>query len=332
MPAEIPKFEPHAWLRSGHLQTMAAAFLLRKFALPAAQERLFRVDDETQLKGMCHWQPRKRPDVPVIVIVHGLEGSCDSNYAIGIADKAYQRGFHAVRMNQRNCGGTELLTPTLYNSGMSGDYRAVLMELIEKDGFEQVFFAGYSMGGNLVAKMAGEFGGSPPKQLRGVAVVCPALNLSSCADALEKPENYLYQRHFVKGLLQRYQRKAELFPKRYSKNGFGRVRTVREFDDKITAPAFGYKDAEEYYEAAGAKRVIGRVKVPILMMTAQDDPFVPYDAFLRARVVENPLVRFVAPKHGGHCGFISKWEGAERFWAEERIAEFCASLAGMKLG
>jgi predicted alpha/beta-fold hydrolase len=327
MPAEIPEFEPHAWLRTGHLQTMVGPFLRRKFVLPPSEERLFRVDDETQLKGMCHWQPGKRLDAPVIVIVHGLEGSCDSKYAIGIADKAYQRGFHAVRMNQRNCGGTELLTPTLYNSGMSGDYRAILMELIEKDGFDQVFFAGYSMGGNLVTKMAGEFGDSGPKQLRGVAVVCPALNLSACADALEKRENCLYQRHFVKGLLARYRRKAELFPKHYSKNGFGRVRTVREFDDKITAPAFGYKDAQEYYEAAGAKRVIGQVKVPVLMMTAQDDPFVPYHVFQRARVSENPLVRFVAPKQGGHCGFISKWEGAERFWAEERIAEFCQEEA-----
>jgi len=135
MPDEIPEFEPHAWLRTGHLQTMAGLFLRRKFALPPAEERLFRVDDETQLKGMCHWQPGKRLDAPVIVVVHGLEGSCDSKYAIGIADKAYQRGFHAVRMNQRNCGGTELLTPTLYNSGMSGDYRAILMELIEKGGF-----------------------------------------------------------------------------------------------------------------------------------------------------------------------------------------------------
>jgi uncharacterized protein len=323
MPTEIREFEPHAWLRSGHLQTMAGAFLRRKFALPVAEERLFRVDDETQLKGMCHWQPGKRQDAPVIVIVHGLEGSCDSNYAIGISDKAYARGFHAIRMNQRNCGGTELLTPTLYNSGMSGDYRAILLELIEKDGFEQVFFAGYSMGGNLVTKMAGEFAEFAPKQLKGVATVCPALDLAACANALEKPENYLYQRHFVKGLLGRYRRKAELFPERYSNNGFGRVRTVRQFDDVITAPAFGYKDAQEYYEAAGAKKVIGQAKVPVLMITAQDDPFVPYNAFLQARVVENPLVKFVAPKNGGHCGFISKWEGAERFWAEERIVEFC---------
>ncbi|MGB7845979.1 MAG: alpha/beta fold hydrolase, partial [Candidatus Acidiferrum sp.] len=310
-------FEPHRWLRGGHAQTIGAAFAPRTFALPAGEERLFRVDAETQLKGVCHWQEGRRRDLPVIVIVHGLEGSSDSNYALGIADKAYARGFHAVRMNQRNCGGTERLTPTLYNSGLSGDYRAVLMELIG-EGFEQVFFAGYSMGGNLVTKMAGELGDAAPKELKGVVGVCPALDLSACADALEKRENYLYQRHFVSGLMERYRRKRKMFPERYTRNGFGPIRTVREFDDVITAPYFGYKDAEEYYEAAGAKKVIGKVAVPLLVITAQDDPFVPYESFLQARVTENPQVRFVAPEHGGHCGFISRWSGVERFWAEAR--------------
>jgi hypothetical protein len=265
--------------------------------------------------------------LPVIVIVHGLEGSSESNYARGIADKAYGREFHAVRMNQRNCGGTERLTPTLYNSGLSGDYRAVLMGLIS-EGFERIFFAGYSMGGNLVTKMAGEMGESAPKELKGVAVVSPALDLSACADALEKRENYFYQRHFVKGLVERYRRKRELFPQIYMRNGSGPIRTVREFDDVITAPYFGFKDAEDYYETVGAKKVIGKVAVPLLLMTAQDDPFVPYESFLRARVKENPRVQFVAAEHGGHCGFISRFEGAERFWAEQRIVEFAAGLAG----
>src|ERR1700676_1364058 len=164
------RFAPHPLLRSGHLQTLAGSFLRRKFALPEAEERLCKVDDETQLKGACHWQPGK--EAPVMVIVHGLEGSCDSNYVRGIADKAYALGFHAIRMNQRNCGGTERLTPTLYNSGVSGDYRAVLMELIA-EGYSGVFFAGYSMGGNLVTKMAGElgheFGERAPKKVLGGA-------------------------------------------------------------------------------------------------------------------------------------------------------------------
>ena len=327
MTMQIREFEPHVLLRSGHLQTMAASFVPRNFALAQPEERLFRVDGETQLKGDCHWQEGKRRDVPVIVTVHGLEGSSDSNYARGIADKAFARGFHAVRMNQRNCGGTERLTPTLYNSGMSGDYRAVLAELIA-EGFKQVFFAGYSMGGNLVTKMAGEFGGAAPKELRGVAAVCPALDLAACADALEKRENVLYERHFVKGLMARYRRKAELYPERYSRDGFGPIRTVREFDDAITAPSFGYRDAEEYYEAAGAKKVIAQARVPVLMITAKDDPFVPYEAFLRAKVGENPRVQFVATEHGGHCGFISRWSGAERFWGEQRIVEFAKGIAG----
>jgi uncharacterized protein len=319
--AELKQFEPHPWLRNGHAQTIASSFVRRTFTLPAGEERLFRVDAETQLKALCHWQPERRRDLPVIVIVHGLEGSCESNYSAGIADKAWARGFHAVRMNQRNCGGTERLTPTLYNSGLSGDYRAVLLELIE-EGFQEIFFAGYSMGGNLVTKMAGELGADAPGELKGIAVVCPALDLSACADALEKPMNFLYQRHFVKRLMERYRRKAELFPQRYERDGFGPIRTVREFDDEITARCFGFRDAEEYYQAASAKRVIANVAVPLLLMTAQDDPFVPYDSFGRAGVEENPRVRFVAPQHGGHCGFLSRFAGRERFWAEERIVEF----------
>ncbi len=303
--------------------TIAAAYWPRRFALPPLEARLFRVAEDSQVLAACHWQEGKRKDAPVIAIVHGLEGSSDSNYMLGIAEKAYQRGFHVVRLNQRNCGGTETLTPTLYNSGMSGDYRAVFEELAQGDGFAQIFFAGYSMGGNLVTKMAGEYGGSVPRALRGVCAICPALDLAACADALQKPENYFYQRHFVSGLMNRYARKVALFPKIYSRNGFGKIRSVRGFDDAITAPCFGYRDAQEYYEAAGARKVVGRVRVPMLMITAQDDPFVPYESFLAALVTENPAIQFLAPEHGGHCGFISKHSGAERFWAERRVVEFC---------
>jgi predicted alpha/beta-fold hydrolase len=322
----LADFEPHPLLKNRHAMTIAAAYWPRRFALPKGEPRLFRVAEDSQLLAACHWQDGKPRDVPVIAIVHGLEGSCDSNYVLGIAEKAYQRGFHVVRLNQRNCGGSEKLTPTLYNSGMSGDYRAVFEELAKGDGFTQIFFAGYSMGGNLVTKTAGEYGDAPPRALRGVCTICPALDLAACADALEKPENYFYQRHFVKGLMARYARKVASFPKIYSQNGFGKIRSVRGFDDAITAPCFGYRDAQEYYEAAGARKVVARVRVPVLMITAQDDPFVPYESFLAALVEENPAIRFVAPERGGHCAFISRHGGAERFWAEQRVVDFCEGL------
>jgi predicted alpha/beta-fold hydrolase len=316
-------FVPHPLLKSGHAMTIVSAFVPRRFTLPKAEERLFQVDPFSRLLARCHWQEGKRRDQPVIAIVHGLEGSADSNYMRGIAEKAFHRGFHVVRLNQRNCGGSERLTPTLYNSGMSGDYRVMFEELANDDGFTQIFFAGYSMGGNLVTKMAGEYGDDVPRALRGVCAVCPALDLSACADALERRDNYLYQRHFVKGLMARYARKAQMFPDRYTRNGFGAIRTVRQFDDAITGPSFGYRDAEEYYDAAGAKKVLAQVRVPMLMITAEDDPFVPYVSFLAAGAGKNPAIRFVAPQHGGHCAFISDKSGVERFWAEQRIVEFC---------
>ena len=321
-----PRFEPHPLLKNAHAMTIGAAVVPRRFDIPPAEARRFQVDTDSWLLGHCHWQLGKRRDAPVLVLVHGLEGSSDSNYMRGIGEKAFHRGFHVVRLNQRNCGGTEALTPTLYNSGMSGDYRAVLEELSEGDGFEQIFFAGYSMGGNLLAKMAGELGDSAPPALRAICTVCPSIDMAPCADALERWDNYPYQRHFVSGLMAHYAQKVKLFPRLYSTNGLPPIRTVRNFDDYIVAPRFGYRDAQDYYESVSAKRVTMQIRVPFLLITAQDDPFVPYSLFLAAKVVDNPAIRFIAPAHGGHCGFISKHSGAERFWAEQRIVEFCNEL------
>lgn len=185
------------------------------------------------------------------------------------------------------------------------------------------------MGGNLVLKMASEFRDAFPDALKGVCAVCPALDLAACANALERLDNYFYQRHFVTGLLQRFRRKAAAMPERYKQNGLGSIRTVRQFDDAITAPYAGYRDAEEYYETASAKRVLDRLRVPTLLISAKDDPFVPYSSILAAGAEKNPSILLVAPKHGGHCAFISKNRGSERFWAEQRIVDFCDSLRAL---
>jgi predicted alpha/beta-fold hydrolase len=319
-------FEPHRLLRGAHIMTVAPVFWWRTFSLPPPEDRLFQVDPESRLLAHCHWQPGKRSDAPVIVIVHGLEGSSNSDYALGIAEAAFKRGYHAIRINQRNCGGSESLTPTLYNSGMSSDYRAVCEELVNDDGFKQIFFVGYSMGGNLVLKMAGEYGDSFPPALRGICAVCPALDLAACADALERWDNHFYQRHFVTGLMNRYRRKAISMPDRYVQSKLPPVRTVRQFDDVITAPNFGYGDAQEYYEAASAKRIIARLRVPTLLITAKDDPFVPYSSILAAGAEKNPAIHLVAPDHGGHCAFISSKTGPARFWAEQSVVNFCDTI------
>jgi hypothetical protein len=316
-------FEPHPLLRNAHLMTMAGALVRRKFPrLGPVTERLFEVEPGTRILAHCHWQAEPRRH-PTLALVHGLEGSSESNYMLGAGEKAFAAGFNVLRLNQRNCGGTEELTPTLYNSGLSDDYRAVLLELIEQDRLPEVFFGGYSMGGNLVLKMAGEFGEAAPPALRGVAAVCPALDLAACAAALEWRQNFIYEWRFVRGLKARMRRKAQLYPERYSLNGLDRVRSVREFDEVITAPNCGYRDADDYYFRASAIRVTDRIRVPTLVLTAQDDPFVPYDVFEKAAIGGNPAIQFEAPAHGGHCSFISNVDGDNRFWAEKRVVEFC---------
>ena len=304
--------------------TLAAALLPRNTRrLPRAEPRLFEVEAGTKLLAKCHWQPQPR-ESPALVLVHGLEGSSESGYMRGAAEKAFCRGFSVLRLNQRNCGGTEALTPTLYNSGLSEDFGAVLRELIERDGLARIFFAGYSMGGNLVLKMAGDLGAQAPLQLQGVSGICPTLDLARCVDALDQPGNALYQWNFVRHLKARMKRKLRLFPGRFRVDRLEGVRSVREFDDVITAPHCGYRDADDYYERASAARVMHRIAVPTLILTAQDDPFVPVASFQSPGITKNQNIQFYAPEHGGHCSFISREGGEERYWAEARIVAFCA--------
>lgn len=299
--------------------------------LPQAVERLFEVADDTQILARCHWQadPLRHP---TLVVVHGLEGSSESRYVLGTAEKAWVAGFNVLRMNQRNCGGTEHLTPTLYNSGRSGDFRAVVRELAQRDALPEVFLAGFSMGGNLALKAAGEFGEENLEAFCGVAVVCPALDLAACADAIHERQNFLYERYFVRNLKKRYQRKVALFPEIFSPDGLDGVRSIREFDDVITAPLCGYGNAANYYHRASAMHLLDKVRVPALVVTAQDDPMVPYESVRQPALLANPQITLLAPEYGGHCAFISHRGGDERFWAESRIVEFCRFQSSLVSG
>jgi predicted alpha/beta-fold hydrolase len=200
-------------------------------------------------------------------------------------------------------------------------------ELLERDGLPEIFAAGFSMGGNLVLKMAGEFGDQAPSGLRGVAAVCPSIDLGACADAVGQARNFVYEWHFVASLKKRMRRKAELFPERYPLDGMGRVRSVREFDDVITARFCGFRDADDYYARSSAQRVLAAIRIPTLILTAQDDPMVPYAPFLDPSLQSNPNITVIAPSRGGHCAFLARDSGEERFWAEARIAEFCEELS-----
>jgi predicted alpha/beta-fold hydrolase len=284
---------------------------------------------------LCHWQPQDvRAQRPAAIFVHGLEGSAESQYVVGNANKLWRAGANVIRMNMRNCGGREYemarRTPTLYHSGLSGDVDAVMRHFIAREGLESVALVGYSMGGNLVLKLAGELGTDAPRQLRAVVGVSPAIDLDASATELHRPVNRLYERRFVRALLRRFRYKAELFPEMYDARRASGIGSVREFDERITAFYSGFASAADYYFRAAAARVIGRIAVPALIVHALDDPFVRITAQTRVAIEANPCITLLETEHGGHCAFLASPDAAtgdDGYWAESTLLRFAMAHA-----
>jgi uncharacterized protein len=289
--------------------------------LPAARERHFDVAADARVRAHCHWQATPR-EHPTLIVLHGLEGSSEAHYMRGVAAKAWASGFNVLRLNQRNCGGTEHLSRGLYHSGLTADPLFVLRELIERDGLDRVAIAGYSLGGNLALKLAGELGTAAPPELKAVCGVSPVIELESCVRAIERRQNVVYQLNFVRNLRARMRRKARAFPRDWDLAPLRKIWTIRAFDELYTAPHHGFAGASDYYHRASAMRVIDRIAIPALILTAADDPFVPSEPFRDPRVTQNPHITTIVTSHGGHCGFVSEPNGYDGYWAERVIVEF----------
>ncbi len=326
----IEPYVPHPWLRNGHLMTVFTWARPRRFPeLPEPEARVFETAPDARVLAKCHWQA-SRASHPALLLLHGLEGSADAHYMRGMADKAFAAGFSVVRLNQRNCGGTDHLSVGVYNSGLTSDPAAVIDELQRRDGVTSISVAGYSLGGNLALKLAGEYGAAPPPVVKAFVAVSPTLDLAACIDALERRSNWLYQRNFLVSLRARIRRKATLYPTRYSTAPLAAIRSVRQFDDAYTAPMSGYRDGADYYHRASALRVAGLIRVPALVVTADDDPFVPVEPFSDPALLGNPAVRVVITPRGGHCGFVARRGNGSRddgYWAERAVVDFVAQHA-----
>jgi predicted alpha/beta-fold hydrolase len=321
-----PDYVPTVRWRGGHRMTVYAWARRRAFPqLPPPDKRYFDVAPEARVLADCYWQREPRAH-PTIIALHGLEGSSSAHYMRGLADKALAQGFNAVLLNQRNCGGTEHLSAGLYHSGLTHDANFVIRELIEHDGLSSIGVIGYSLGGNLTLKLAGDFGTDAPPQLKAVCAVSPTMDLGLCVRALERRSNFIYQWNFVRNLKRRMRRKAALFPGRFDLAPLSRIRTVRAFDEAYTAPHHGFRDADDYYYRASALRVVSRVAVPALIIVAANDPFVPSDQFLQPDIAANPHITVIVTDDGGHCAFVAEApEGYDGYWAEQRALGFMAS-------
>jgi predicted alpha/beta-fold hydrolase len=318
------EFAPVPRLAGSHRMTVYAWARARQFPqLPVPVARYFDVAPDARVLAHCHWQPERRHHVTVLLL-HGLEGSSEAHYMRGMADKAWARGFNVVRLNQRNCGGTEHLSRGLYHSGLTADPRAVIQELRDKDGLTSFAMAGYSLGGNLAIKLAGEIGADDLPELKAVAAVSPVIELEACMQAIERRANRIYEWNFCRNLQGRMRRKAKIFPDVFDLDGLWKVWSIRTFDDRYTAPHHGFAGAADYYHRASAMRVIDRVARPALIISAADDPFVPAEIFRAPPVVGNPHITTLITTHGGHCAFVAEPNGYDGYWAERTVVDFLA--------
>jgi predicted alpha/beta-fold hydrolase len=290
------------------------------------EERLFEVEPGSRVLARCRWHAN-RAEHPALVMWHGMEGSTASSYMMTTAEKAFRAGFNVLRVNVRNCGGTEHLSPKLYHGGLSDDLRAVIDELIARDRLPRLFIAGFSLGGNMVLKLAGEYGHHPPPEIGAVCTVSASINLRAGVDLLMKPRNWIYHQDFLWRLKNRIKVKQKVFPDLYDSSPLRGIHTIKQFDERYIAPAFGFEGVDDYYARASSLSFIGRIRIPTLIIHAHDDPFIPFAPLQDPSIAANPYVLLIATEQGGHVAFLSKHSRDEdRFWAENRLVQFCGMI------
>lgn len=304
-----------------HLATIAGNFWPREIDLtrfPATQ-RDYRINSTTTIRVMEH-QPGSTPRGQ-IVFVHGLEGSADAGYIRSMAQAALERGFGVHRANLRSCGGTEHLSDTMYHSGLTSDTKLILENIRQRfDGI--LVLVGFSLGGNVTLKLAGELGTEAP--LTAACAISTPIDLAACVRTLDRRANYLYAHRFLTRLKARVVRKNKVSPALYPVSGIDEVNSIWEFDDRFTGPLFGFGGAANYYRTQSAQNFLAGIRVPTLVIQAKDDPLIPFSVYQNEAFRTNPFLELLAVPRGGHLGFLSRRK--PRFWLDDMVLAWAERL------
>ena len=318
----IPPFEPPAWLRSSHAQTVAGRYLANGDSRLEATAHEVKLEDGDRLCVLESVPRGWSLADPAAVLVHGLAGCARSPYIVRFARRLVRLGVRVVRMNLRGAGAGFGLARSIYHAGRSDDLRSVIDWVSRRAPGSPIALAGFSLGASLALKVAAEAADRPVNGLDCVLAANPPIDLSACAEAMRRPENRLYHWNFVRWLRAEVTRLHRVFPE-LGPPGLQQVRSVYEFDDRYTAPRNGFASALDYYTRSSALPLIPRIGLPGLVVHAADDPFVPAAPFHKVRFPANLSLELV--RQGGHLGYISRvpWQG-DRRWLETRMAVWLA--------
>ncbi len=314
-------FDP--FFKNPHLATLAGNFWKR----PQSELRwpvepvLYQTEPGVQV--LVHAQAAESPKGEVILI-HGLEGSSDSGYARSMAHATLERGWTTHRFNMRGCGGTEALSLMSYHAGQTSDLLHVVQERHRLSGLP-VFIVGYSLGANVTLKLAGELSEQARGLIAGVVSVSSPIDLGICATAIGEPRNFLYQNRFVGRLKERIRKKNQLSPEVYTLEHLPKVKSIVDFDDYYTSQLFGFGSAANYFRTQSSNQFLEHIRVPALVLTAKDDPLVPFQIYDHPALRQNPAITFAPVEHGGHLGFIAR--SGPRFWLDQVVLDWMEQQA-----
>ena len=324
---EAPGFAPAGWLPGPNLQTVFAR-VARPFPRPAARRERWELPDGDFL-DVDRFASSTR-GAPLLLVCHGLEGSSRASYVRGLVAEALRRGFSAAALNFRGCSGELNRLPRSYHSGETGDLAYAVGRLAGERPGRPLCLAGFSLGGNVVAKYLAERGQAAPSEVVAAAVISVPFDLAACARAVDGPGFWaaVYRARFLRTLRRKAIRKARTFTGLLDPARVRAARTFAEFDEAVTAPLHGFASASDYWARSSSGRVLDRVRRPLLALAAADDPIVPAASLPLQAARGNPRVTLEVAPGGGHGGFVTGPPWRPRYWAEERAAAFLASAAG----
>ena len=305
--------------RNPHLLTIAGNFAIRRLDTKRFPIESHFYTTEPDVQVLVHTQRPATGARGEIVMIHGLEGSSAAGYMRSMSQLALENGYAVHRTNMRSCGGTEALAKTMYHAGMTGDTLSVIRQ-IRAERTAPIFLFGYSLGGNVALKLAGELGDAAQGLLRGVCAVSTPLDLAACVRKTGQPENRIYSGRFLNRLKDRIKKRADSLAGICDVEAIQRCRTIYEFDDLATAKFFGFGTAGNYYATQSCSQFLHAIRVPTLLVQAKDDPLIPFDMFHNPAIAANPFIELFAVEHGGHLGFVANAE--PRFWVDRILLQW----------
>ncbi|MBB5036448.1 YheT family hydrolase [Prosthecobacter dejongeii] len=311
MPVVTSSYQAPRFLRNGHVQTVLPVFLPRAHPPQPKHERL-ELSDGDFLDLRWYHAGNKR----LAILSHGLEGSAEAIYIRSMSAALLRAGWNVLAWNFRGCGGVENRLPRSYHSGESNDLRSVIEHA--SDAYPQMALVGFSLGGNITLKCIGEMP-AHPHIVAAVAVSAP-VDLASSARVLdEHKDNRVYLKRFLKTLVLKMEAKARRFPESFDLRGIHSIRTIKEFDDRFTAPLHGFRDADDYWARASSLPHLTKLRVPSLLLNALNDPLLTLPSFPQELAFHSDLLHLETPDYGGHVGFL---DHRLRGWHERRVIEF----------